>query len=56
MWYRQMLAAHSSELGMLKDHLKGGVDPYDYSHMLPDYWDQTGDGESYDKYADDPHE
>ena len=56
MWYRQTLAAYSTELGQLKDTLQGGIDPYDYTHRLPDYWQSTDQQDLYDQHAEEPWE
>jgi hypothetical protein len=43
MWYRtakkiiQREAGYSTELGYLRDKLKGGIDPFDYSHYVEEY-------------------
>ena len=35
------LGAYSTDLGYLRDYLKGGIDSYDFPHLVEQYLDQT---------------
>ena len=39
-WVRRncRFATYSTDLGMFRDYLKGGIDPYDFPHLLPKFF------------------
>lgn len=45
--------AYHSEEGYLKNYLRHGIDPYDFTHFLPQYWDEC-DIPHTDEDIDDP--
>jgi len=39
-WFK--FAVYSTDLAMLRDYLKHGLDPYDFRHYLDEYFEETG--------------